>query len=232
MNTVVIGTGEIGRALADILYNTYPVWIRDIEEPTFPPKDPVEIMHICFPYSGKFVSEVHRYQKTYNPTYTVIHSTVPVGTSVKCNAVHSPVRGKHYEMERSICGYTKMLGGYGSAVHVVANYFMRAGIQVMVFDGPETTELAKLLETTYFGVCIEFAKAAEILCEKHHVPFHEAYTLYLTTLNDGIKKHGFNHPLMPVMVPIQERIGGHCVLPNCDLFEFQFAELVKRLNKE
>lgn len=233
VNSLVIGLGEVGLSLYHHLVSFYPTNGRDVPEPTTAmDAAPYEIMHICFPYTEKFVSEVHQYQKTYAPKYTVIHSTVPVGTSIKCGAVHSPFRGKHYEMSKSLEGYTKLIGGYGSAPYVVANYFMRTGIRVMVFDGPETTELGKLLETTYFGVCVEFAKAAEVLCEKHQVPFHEAYTLYLQTLNEGIKRYGFNHPEMPIMTPIQGRIGGHCVLPNCDLVEFQFAELIKHLNKE
>ena len=228
MNTLVIGLGEIGRTLLAILQETYPAWGRDIIE-HFEGIQP-EIMHICFPYDERFTKSVLAYQEQYKPRYTVVHSTVPVGTCRLLRATHSPFRGKHYEMEKSMRNYVKFVGGIHA--YAVGNYLLRAGIPVYICEKSETTELAKLLETTYFGVVVEYAKAAERLCEKHDVPFSEAYTLFLKTLNEGIEKYGFNHPVMPVMVPIKERIGGHCVLPNCDLIEFQFAELIRKLNEQ
>lgn len=228
-STLVIGQGEVGRALADVLRPFYPVTLVDVNPP---PLDGVEIMHICFPYSDGFVDEVLAYREKYRPAYTVIHSTVAVGASRACGAVHSPIRGNHFDMERSIRTFVKFVGGPAPEADAVADYFLRAGIPVQVCRRQETTELAKLLCTTYYGVCIEYAKAAERKCLEEGVPFAEAFSLWQRTYNEGYAALGRPEVARPVLAPIQSAIGGHCVLPNTGLFDFPFADLVKRLNHE
>lgn len=228
-STLIIGHGEVGSALAAVLRPFYPVTLVDLNPPAL---EGVEFMHICFPYSDGFVDEVLAYREKYRPTYTVIHSTVPVGTSRACGATHSPIRGNHYDMERSLKTITKFVGGPGPSSDAVADYLMRAGIPVEICRRQETTELGKLLCTTFYGVCIEYVKAAERKCQEEGVPFGEAFTLFQKTYNDGYAALGRPEVARPVLVPIQGRIDGHCVLPNCKLFNFPFASLIGRLNHE
>ena len=59
-NTLIIGAGEIGTALYQVLKKAYPnVYLKDIEPLEL---DNISIMHICFPYSKKFVDYVKQYQ--------------------------------------------------------------------------------------------------------------------------------------------------------------------------
>ena len=143
MRTLIIGRGEIGKSLEKVLKGAlYTVFSRDKEN--IPDVKNVEIMHICFPYSDTFIETVKDYQEEYQPKYTVIHSTVPVGTSRKCNAIHSPVVGIHPHLADSIKTFTKYLSGEGASE--VADYFRRAGIKVYLFNNQEETELMKRLE--------------------------------------------------------------------------------------
>lgn len=230
-STLIVGAGEVGTALTNVLRPHYPVATIDIE-PEYRSGGPFEFMHICFPYSPSFVDSVRSYKALYQPRYTVIHSTVPVGTSLACGAVHSPIRGNHYDMERSLRTLVKFVGGSGPEADAVADYLMRAGIQVYLCRQAETTELGKLLCTTFYGVCIEYIKAAERKCIEEGVPFAEAFTLWQRTYNEGYAALGRPEVARPVLAPIQARIGGHCVLPNTELFDFPFAEIIKGLNRE
>ena len=226
--TLIIGAGQIGKALYEVLSPYYDTAIVDKHEK--PITKDVDIMHICFPYSKNFVKEVKRYQKLYKPKITVIHSTVPVGTSRKCNACHSPVRGMHPYLAESIRTFVKFVGG--KKADLVAEYFRRANIKAYICRKSETTELGKLLSTTYYAVCIEYVKSAEKLCEKYKVPFSEAFTLFNLTYNEGWTKLGHPEYQRPTLVPIQRKQGGHCTLPNCDLLESKFTKLIKELNEK
>ena len=107
--SLIIGAGEVGKSLAAVLDPYYPIVLVDKKPVRI--KEPVEIMHVCFGYSDTFVQNVNEYQERYKPKYTVIHSTVPVGTSLQCDAVHSPIIGRHPYLEESIKMFTKFLGG-------------------------------------------------------------------------------------------------------------------------
>ena len=223
---VIVGDGEVGRALWLVLVGKFPIYlfgrhnIREISEEVY-------CLHICFPYSKEFEREVKKYQKLYQPKFTVIHSTVPVGTSRKLKAIHSPVIGIHPFLDKALTIFTKFLGGEKASE--IADYFRRAGFKVYLFDKPETTELMKLLSTTHYGLEIEFVKEVKRLCSKYKVPF-EAWTLWVENYNQGYEKLGFPEYKKPNLVPIMKRIGGHCVLPNCDLLDSKFADLIKKLN--
>jgi len=227
MNGLIIGFGEVGKALYEVLKEYHDITIIDRNNQNTQIEN-VEIMHITFPYSNEFEKEVSKYQQLYNPRYTVIHSTTPVGTCRKLNSLHSPVRGKHPYLSKSLLTFEKMLGGENS--DEVADYFRRAGIKILLFRKQETSELAKLLDTLYYGVCIEFAKEVERLCNKHKVPFSEVYVLSNMSYNEGYERLNCPEFIRPVLLPLQKKIGGHCVLENTELVDSLFAEFIKKLN--
>jgi hypothetical protein len=99
---IVIGKGEIGTALGHVLNRSHDVIMLDKHDPSESDRGLVDFMHICFPYSEEFRSEVIRYQKAYKPKYTVIHSTVKPGTSSLVGATHSPCLGIHPNLEESM----------------------------------------------------------------------------------------------------------------------------------
>jgi len=219
MDSLIIGNGEIGQALHKVIGGNI-TGITNI-----PGK--YDIIHICFPYFNKFVEEVKRYQKLYLPKYTVIHSTVPVGTSRKCDAIHSPVVGLHPYLEESLKTFVKFLGGNG--VDEVADYFRRMNVRVYITDKPETTELMKLMDTTHYGIEIEFVKDIKRLCTKYGLPF-EMWTLWVENYNSGYENLGHPEYKKPNLIPIMRKIDGHCVLPNADLIETKFTKFLKDAN--
>ena len=209
MNNLVIGNGEVGRAIQKV-FNCSAIDKND-------PIEKADIIHICFGYFDGFVDEVKRYQKETEAKYTIIHSTVPVGTSRKCNAVHSPIRGIHPELYESTMTFEKFLGGEQASE--LADVFRRAGVKVILCDTPEETELGKLMSTEYYRACIEHCKRVKNLCDKHNVPFHTAYTLFNKTYNEGYVKMGRDEYVRPTLQPIMTEIKGHCVMPNKKILE-------------
>lgn len=224
MNSLIVGYGEIGRALEKVLVHYYQVWNVDKDGSLIGrgvngygyinPNPKFEILHICFGYSDEFISEVKRYQELYKPKYTVIHSTVPVGTcrEIDCYSIHSPCIGQHPFLEEGLRTFPKMLGGEWASQ--VADYFRRAGLKVVLFDKQETTESAKLFLTEYYRECINFTKRVKTYCDKHDLSFHEIYTIPNEIYNSGYKKLGYEEFVRPILQPIMTPISGHCVEPN------------------
>ena len=225
MKTLVIGFGEIGQSLYNVLRGNYDVGY--IDRHTEYNVERAEIIHICFPPSDKFIEQVKEYQARFNPKYTIIHSTVSIGTTAQLNAIHSPCLGIHPHLEESMRVFPKYLGGPQASE--VADYFRRAGLKVYLFDKSETTELLKILDTTYYGVCIEYTKDIKRQCEKYGVPF-EAWTVYNNFYNECYPKLGHPEFVRPNLIPIMQKIGAHCVLPNLELLETPFTSFLKKLN--
>lgn len=216
MKSLVIGAGEVGMALLKILRKNYTVDVYDTNG-AYTIKDSYDILHICFPYSENFVPQVLKYQEKFLPKFTVIHSTVPLGTSAKCGAIHSPIRGLHPNLESGIRTFVKFLGGHDASG--VADYFRRAGLKVFLFDKSETTEAMKLLDTEYYRVNIEFAHRVKRYCDSNGLNFHEVYTLANQTYNEGYTALGHPEFVRPVLQPIMGPISGHCVMPNKELIK-------------
>jgi len=209
---IVAGLGEVGHALLHVLEEFHVVEGHDPSKGVFANGGTVHILHVCFPYSDTFIDDVKRYQELFMPMYTVIHSTVPIGISRTLNAVHSPIRGQHPNLEGGIMAFVKFLGGEHAGS--VANYFRRAGIKVLICDKQETTEAMKLFDTEYYRACIEFTQRVKKYCDFHNLNFHEVYTLANQTYNEGYEALGFSEYVRPVLQPILGQIGGHCVGPN------------------
>lgn len=220
MNSLIIGAGEIGKSLHNVIGGE----IVDRVTGGFSNKMEYDIIHICFPYSEEFIKEVKRYQELFNPRYTVIHSTVPVGTSSQCDAIHSPCIGVHPYLEESFKTFTKFLGG--NKAGEVADYFRRHNIKVYITDKSQTTELMKIMCTTFYGVCIEYFKEVKRECDRWNVPF-EAWTLWNDNYNKGYQKLGQEQFTRPNLIPNMQKIGGHCVLPNAEFIENKFTKLLK-----
>lgn len=225
--SLIIGYGQIGKALEQVL-NDYNPSVYDLELDL--PEGEFDILHICFPYTKDFINEVQKYQDKFKPQYTVIHSTVPVGTSRACNAIHSPVVGIHPHLARSIKTFTKFFGGEQASG--VADYFRRAGCKVYLFDDQETTELAKLSQTTYYAMTIEYVKMLKRICNEKGLSFTEVSTTFVNDYNRGYEELGMPEIKIPNLVPIMREQGGHCTIPNCDLWTNDFTEFIKEQNKK
>ncbi|MFH2033488.1 MAG: hypothetical protein ABIJ26_02135, partial [Candidatus Margulisiibacteriota bacterium] len=168
------------------------------------------------------------YQDRYRPRYTVIHSTVPVGTSRQCNAIHSPVMGIHPWLEMSLRTFVKFLGGEQASE--VADYFRKSGMKVWLTDKPETTEYMKLRSTELYALLNEHNKDVKMDCDKYQIPY-EMWNIWTREYNRGYQVLGYPEYTRPTLVPIMTKLGGHCLLPNLELLETRFSKFIKSLNE-
>jgi UDP-N-acetyl-D-mannosaminuronate dehydrogenase len=164
-NIVVVGLGEVGKPLYELISKYHSVLGVDITPPSTPPVS-VDVLHICYPFQIRdFVGECARYIDMFKPKLTVINSTVAVGTTRKVaqrsgSAVtYSPVRGKHTRMLEELVNYRKFIGALDPASgELAAKHFESLGMKTKTLSSPEAAELAKLTETTYFGLMIAWAQ--------------------------------------------------------------------------
>jgi len=226
---LVIGLGEIGRPLMEVLRKAHRVEGIDL-----PPRDvpgPIDLMHVCYPGDiPDFAGETATYVRRYKPSIVVIHSTVPVGTTravqalVPVPVVHSPVRGKHARMVEELFKYVKFVGGTDpDAVTQVEAHFHCAGMKTRRLSSPEATELAKLTETTYLGLLIAFAQDVDRMARATGVPYDDVAEFY-----EEIS-------YLPRVRYFPGIIGGHCVMPNVGLlqrsFESRLLDAIKWSNE-
>jgi UDP-N-acetyl-D-mannosaminuronate dehydrogenase len=222
---VVVGLGEVGRPLYEFLSGHYDVIGVDIT----PPSDPVgkvDVLHVCYPFEIKdFVGETVRYIELFKPTLTVIHTTVGVGTTravvqqTGAAVVHSPVRGKHVRMLEELRTYTKFVGAIDPASGKrAAEHFESAGLKTKILSAPEATELAKLTETTYFGLMIAWAQEVERYCDQVSQSYEEIVSFY--------EEIAF----FPPTKYFPGVIGGHCVMPNIEILrKFDDSSLLRAI---
>lgn len=216
----ILGYGEVGQAIAKFCQNPK---IKDLK------RDDglagVEILHVCLPWSDKFVSIVKKEIKKIKPKLVIIHSTVVPGTTKKIGkmAVHSPVRGIHPYLHKGIKTFVKYIGADDKKTGEAAGKHLAGlGIKTKVFYPSVTTELAKLLDTTYYGLIIAWHGEMAKMCNKYKVDFEAAVSDFNKTYNEGYKKLGKANVVRPVLYPPKGGIGGHCVVSNTEILKKHF----------
>jgi hypothetical protein len=211
---LVVGLGEVGSALAAVLEAGGPVLLHDLEPVDI--FEPVGVMHICFPYSNaeQFKSAAQSYIRRFNPSLVVINSTVVPGTTrdiakaTGAAIAYSPVRGKHAKMAEDLKRYTKFVSALTPAVTRQAEeHFQAVGMKTGAMACPETLELAKLAETTYFGLQITFAQELNRFASRVGADYFEA-TRFFEEID-----------FLPRQSYFPGFIGGHCVIPNINLLQ-------------
>ncbi len=221
MKHLVIGNGEVGSAIASVFGGAVHDPSQGMEQSSV-----CEVMHVCIPYSDNFERIVTDYKERFKPSITVIHSTVPVGTSKRLDAVHSPIRGVHPHLEKGIRTFIKYLGG--EQAEEAAQYFEEKGVKTHVVEDSNTTEAGKLWSTTQYGVFIAMTKEIKKWCDENNVDFETVYTHFNKTYNDGYKELGMEHVMRPVLKYVEGKIGGHCIVPNTKLFESDSCNYIQK----
>ena len=218
---VVCGLGEVGSALAAVLDSAPASRVVRVDpakgyELHGAPQD-VDFLHVCIPYGDHFEQAVRGYHESLSPDILVIHSSVPVGTTrlIGSEAVHSPIEGLHPHLKRSIRTFPKWFGGEKAAE--AAAPFQELGIRTRINLLPETTELAKLLSTSAYGIDLLKAKEQAQICRQTGVSYQEAVLAYSKDYNESYAILGRPEYCRPLLFPPQGPIGGHCVLPNARL---------------
>jgi UDP-N-acetyl-D-mannosaminuronate dehydrogenase len=226
---VVVGLGEIGKPLFDLIRTKYSATGVDMQ-PVHVEKE-CDILHICFPFDfGSFPSECERYIRMYKPALTIINSTVApvtarrISEDTHCPVVSSPVRGKHLRMRQELLTYTKFIGGTDAeACRKAEAHFRSLGMKTKVLSSPEATEIAKLSETTYFGLLIAWAQEIERYCDLYDLDYDEVVSFY-----DEIA-------YLPRVRYTPGIIGGHCVMPNIEILQTVLAsdvlDTIKKSNE-
>src|SRR5437899_763969 len=116
--SLVIGLGEIGKPLFELLQRAEPT-ARGIDIQPAEVAPGIGIMHLCYPHAvaAGFVATAVHYAQRFRPELIVVHSTVQPGTTRELErqsgvpAVYSPVRGKHTRMRDDLLRYRKFVAG-------------------------------------------------------------------------------------------------------------------------
>ena len=237
---IVAGLGEIGLPIAKTLSKNSITIGYDIDEKLMNKKlfnkyeeNPTLILHICIPFSKKFLSNVQKLIKKFQPEILVIHSTISPNTTsmlqskLKIPVIYSATRGIHKRMIYDLKRYTKFFAISNNAPKKQFaikefNKIMRInGIKTKQMSKPETLELGKIIcDTSYLGWLINYAQLSNMIAIQHGVDFDEMWTF-----SDEIQKFLGNRPKM-----FPGFIGGHCVIPNLDLMHNQTLDLIKKIN--
>ena len=221
--TLIVGAGEVGKSLYRVLKDHHETHIRDVTPTVL---SGIDVLNICFPYQQGFEIAVAEYQKEYSPELTIIHSTVPIGTCRKLGAVHSPIHGKHPNLDRGIKTFVKYIGASDPLMADMADEFLRkAKINTMIVSNPETSEASKMWCTTQYGWNIVLMKEIKKFCEENNLNFDEVYG-WNQLYNDGYEKLGMHQFRRPVLEPQDGKIGGHCVINNCRLMDNDITEFI------
>jgi UDP-N-acetyl-D-mannosaminuronate dehydrogenase len=209
---VVAGLGEVGKPLLELASQSHNAFGVDVARPPRLPQH-VDVLHVCYPFRiADFIGETARYIALFKPALTIINSTVAVGTTraiaerTGTAVAHSPVRGKHARMLDDLRTYVKFIGGIdGESAQKAARHLQSLGLKTKVLSSAEAVELAKLTETTYFGLLIAWAQEVERYCDRFHQHYDEVASFW-----EEIK-------YLPPVTYFPGMIGGHCVMPNIDI---------------
>ena len=207
MPDLVVGLGEVGEPLRQLL----GAMGHDLTHPT-PYTGRIDTLHIAYPYSTRFLDTVAQYQTAWAPSLTIIHSTVPIGTTRQIpNAVHSPMNGRHGSIMESLRWLPKWVGGpRANEARVVLE---KAGMTCFVTPLAETTEALKLLCLAKYGAANALARMGQEL----GIP--DALVLEWDRAYNSDVEKGLQRPLLTADGPV---IGGHCVIPGVALLRATF----------
>lgn len=236
-NVAIVGLGEIGKPIKQIEEEAgNKIFIFEINNADKP--ESIDVMHICIPYGKEFEYIVENYIKSYNPKLTIIHSTVKIGTTKKIQeeteklVVHSPIRGIHPNLYEGIKTFTKYVGGDDESCKEAIKHLKSLELEPIKLGCSKTTELAKILSTTYYGWNILFAKEAQRLCTYYDLDYDKIYSHPNTTYNEGYNKLGKKNVIRPVLIPPINKIGGHCITQNVELLpNLKLKQIFKQLNE-
>lgn len=221
----ILGYGEVGQAMAKF-YNGPR--IKDLNRNDG--LKGVDVLNVCIPWSENFVKIVKKEIREIKPKLTIIHSTVAPGTMKKLvlslpkglggMIVHSPIRGIHPHLYPGIKTFVKYIGTDNKkAGNLAKKHLESLGIKTTVFQPSVTTEIGKLLDTTYYTHCIAWHGEMKNICNKAGVNFKKTVTDFNKTYNEGYKKLKMNHVIRPVLYPPGGGIGGHCLIENTELLK-------------
>ena len=237
---IVAGIGEIGKPILKLLSKHGVVVGFDsnpdlMDERKFERYESLKtsFLHIAIPVTGKFINNVLKLYKKFQPECIVIHSTIKPGMTEKLQeklsipVIYSATRGVHKRMVYDLKRYTKFFvisanaprGKWATTRYVQS--MKRCGVKTKKMSKPETLELAKIIcDTSYLGWLVNYAQLSNVIAIKHGVDYDEMWSF-----SDVIQKFLGNRPKM-----YPSFIGVHCVIPNLNLINTESLNIINKMN--
>ena len=238
MTDVILGMGEVGQTLFDLLvdrkFDCVGIDLDNSKCKKYSENEVIknpEYLHVCLPgeLTGFTDIVLNWINKIKNIQVVIIHSTVKPGTTkiiqekLTIPILFSPVRGVHKRFLNDIKKYTKFISFDGIEIDSKIKRDLENRFEKIDWmSTTKTAELAKILvDTTYYGWLINYAQITKMICEKENVDFEEMWKFA-----DEIHENLGNRPKMFPGI-----IGGHCVIPNLDLVEYENLDIIKKINE-
>jgi UDP-N-acetyl-D-mannosaminuronate dehydrogenase len=238
MTDVILGMGEVGQTLFDLLvdrkFDCVGIDLDNSKCKKYSENEVIknpEYLHVCLPgeLTGFTDIVLNWINKIKNIQVVIIHSTVKPGTTkiiqekLSIPILFSPVRGVHKRFLNDIKKYTKFISFDGIEIDLKIKKDLENRFEKIDWmSTTKTAELAKILvDTTYYGWLINYAQITKMICEKENVDFEEMWKFA-----DEIHENLGNRPKMFPGI-----IGGHCVIPNLDLVEYENLDIIKKINE-
>ena len=234
MTDIILGMGEVGSTVYELMEGRHFACVGLDADParrrnhTGGTVQAPGFLHVCIPGDiGGFADTVIEHTEAYGPRAVLVHSTVRPGTAATLQGrtdmpvVSSPARGVHRRFMEDMVRYTKFV-----ACDVDISADVRAGIQerfakVQWMSSTRVLEMAKILtDTTYYGWLINYAQITQMICQREKIDYDEMWTFA-----EEIHTYLGNRPKMFPGV-----IGGHCVIPNLALIDYEELQAVRTIN--
>lgn len=238
MRTLVIGGGEVGTALYNVIKDHHECYIRDLEDTGV---TDIDCLQICYPDHRGFIKTTNDYINQYNPSLVVINSSITVGTCEQLDEwiVYSPVRGRHPKLIRDLKLYPKFIFCKDKEKQKMAKkFFEKCGIQTELCADPTTGEILKLISNVHMGLEIAWRQEVDRMLKKFKVnPL--IYEKWEETYRKGYERSNDINLIRPAMRP--NPIGGHCIIPCTEIlaksfkskaFEFIIESNNKRIKEQ
>ena len=229
MKIGILGFGEIGKAIYQLYsrFNDNQIFIKDLDRDDG--LNNIDVLNVCIPALPNFIDLVVETANQTSAKMVIIHSTVRVGTTkeiskmLNCDVAHSPVRGVHPNLLDGILTFVKYVGSNSpESGKRVCSHLKSLGVVAEQLNSSCETELGKLLDTTYYGVCIAWHAEMKKMCDYYGVSFEQAITSFNKTYNEGYTKLNKENVVRPVLYAPDGPIGGHCVVPNAKILNETF----------
>ena len=229
-NVGILGIGEVGKAIKKLAEKEFNIYCKDVDFDEIE-GNKIDVLHICIPYTKNFIKIVVKNIKEINPELVIINSTIEPGTTrkifkkTKVFTAHVPIMGVHPDLAKYQKIFIKAIGAVNSQSFKLAKkHWEKLGSKKIVkFDGPEETELAKLLSTTYYLANIIFNKTAKKLTDKSKTNFKQVYWQFNEIYNNGYKQVDKNLQRQ-ILKYMAGPIEGHCVISNAKILNKTYKD--------
>lgn len=239
MRHLVIGHGQIGQAIHAMLKRSEDEIIEtyDIQKNTKEDKQKIldggklDVLHVCFPFNDKFIEYVRGYIDEFKPGYTIIYSTVKIGTTKQLgeNVFHSPVVGRHPNLYEGVLYGLRFIGTNQGDAHPVDTLWESLGARVKIVESTDATEFIKIRSTSKFGINLVWTDYEKSIADDIGMEFN-ILKEFDEDYNKLYVKLGMEWAQQYILDPPEGVIGGHCVIPNAKLLNEQYPnELLEKI---